>query len=176
MRIGLISDTHGHMEDQILEEFKGCDEIWHAGDIGRQEVLDQLNAIAPVKAVYGNIDGHELRADLPEYLLIKKNGLKTLLIHIAGSPPAIDALPRKLIKEHQPQLLICGHSHILKVFHLGPEKDLLYINPGAAGHHGLHKIRTLLRFTIYNGQPKDMEVVELGLRGKEQPGDSGTRV
>ncbi|RED93410.1 metallophosphoesterase family protein [Marinoscillum furvescens] len=165
MKIGLISDTHSHLEDSVFTHFEDCDEIWHAGDIGTQSVLEKLEAFKPTRAVFGNIDGHEIRAAVPEDQVFEREGVKILMTHIAGKPPGYNARVKKLIAAHQPDILICGHSHILKV---APDKsnNLLFVNPGAAGIHGFHKIKTLLRMELQEGKISNMEVVELGYRGK----------
>lgn len=165
MKIGIISDTHSHLEESVFTHFKECDEIWHAGDIGTLSVLEKLEEFKPTVAVYGNIDGHEIRAAAPENQLIERTGVKILMTHIAGKPPTYNGRVKKLIGAHRPDLLICGHSHILKV---APDKanNLLFINPGAAGIHGFHKVKTLLRMDLQEGKVSNMEVIELGLRGK----------
>lgn len=164
MKIGLISDTHGHLEESVFHHFAACDEVWHAGDIGTFELLQKLEAFKPTKAVYGNIDGGMLRT-LPETLLMQRNGVKVLMTHIAGKPPRYTKEFLPIIKREQPQLVICGHSHILQVL---PDKvhNLIYMNPGAAGIHGFHKMKTLLRFDLQDGKIKNVEAIELGLRGK----------
>jgi len=166
MRIGLISDTHGHLDPKVERYFKEVDQIWHAGDIGHQDVLEKLVGIKPVKAVYGNIDGSEIRNVCPEYLGFTMEGVSVLMIHIADRISTYNPLVNRLLKNYHPKLLICGHSHILKV---APDKrnNLLYMNPGAAGIYGFHKIKTLLRFTLESGEIKDLEVVELGPRSKK---------
>ncbi len=164
LRVGLISDTHGYLDHKVFEYFKDCDEIWHAGDIGTLEVLDRLETFKPTLAVYGNIDGGEIRIRTREDQILQREGLVILITHIASKPPKYNLRVRKLIGLHDPDILICGHSHFLKV-QKDDENDLLFLNPGAAGKHGLHKMRTLLRFAIEAGKIKDLEVIELGLRG-----------
>lgn len=165
MRIGLLSDTHGFPGDDVLEALQGCDEIWHAGDIGTEAVADTLEEVAPLIAVFGNIDGHQLRLRFPEVQILHRNGLDILMTHIAGYPGRYRPPVKKLIVEHKPGLVICGHSHILKVM---ADKTLghLHMNPGAAGHQGFHVMRTLLRFRISRGTVIDLEAVELGRRGR----------
>lgn len=165
MQIGLISDTHGHLEPSVFEHFKSCDEIWHAGDIGPIGLLEQLETFRPTVAVFGNIDDHRVRTALPEDQLIEREGVRILITHIAGNMPRYNPRVKKLIQEFRPQVLVCGHSHILKV---QPDKanELLYVNPGAAGIHGFHQIKTLLRMRLQEGKIVHMEVVELGKRGK----------
>lgn len=165
MRIGLISDTHGYLDSKVAKYFEHVDEIWHAGDIGTLDVLEKLVEIKPVKAVYGNIDGQEIRNVCPEYLHFIMEGVSVLMIHIANSVSRYNPQVTRLLKNYHPKLLICGHSHILKV---APDKanNLIYVNPGAAGKYGFHKMKTLLRFTLENGEIKDLEVVELGTRSR----------
>ncbi len=164
MKIGLISDTHSYLDEKVFQYFRDVDEIWHAGDIGTLSLLEQLEAFKPTVAVYGNIDDTSIQAAAPENQIIVREGVKTLMTHIAGKPPKYNARVKKLIKEHQPNLLICGHSHILKV-QPDHENNLLFMNPGAAGIHGFHQMKTLLRFDLENGKPKNLEVIELGKRG-----------
>lgn len=163
MKIGLLSDTHGYLEDKIFTYFEKVDEIWHAGDIGSLKLLQSLSDFKPTVAVYGNVDGRELRAACEEYACFEREGFNILLTHIAGKPPAYNQAVRSYIKKYQPRLLVCGHSHILKVM---PDKahNLLYLNPGAAGRHGFHKKKTLLRFDLKNGDISNLEVIELGKR------------
>ncbi|MFY0607068.1 MAG: metallophosphoesterase family protein [Cyclobacteriaceae bacterium] len=167
MRIGLISDTHGYLDPTVFVHFKQVDEIWHAGDIGNIEVLHQLEAFKPTIAVYGNIDGHELRRAIPETQIQTREDIKIVMNHIGGKPPQYNPPTRALLTKEYPRLFICGHSHILKV-----ENDrfrkMLYMNPGAAGKHGFHKMRTLLRFEINNGTIEKLEVIELGPRASLQ--------
>jgi putative phosphoesterase len=159
-RIGLLSDTHGNLHPRVSEFFDTCDEIWHAGDIGTEGVVNQLEAIKPLRAVYGNIDGGKLRIDFPEYALFEIEGLRVLMIHIGGYPGHYTKNARTLIQKYHPGLFISGHSHILKVM---PDSKyhLLHINPGAAGNSGFHKKITLVRFTIENGRVRDLEVLDI---------------
>jgi len=160
IRIGLLSDTHGYWDNRMDHYLESVDEIWHAGDIGSFTVLDAMARIAPVKAVFGNIDDHKMRCELPETIEWEVNGLKFFMIHIGGRPGRYASGVRRLLQEKQPDIFICGHSHLLRV-----EKDTswggLYINPGAAGKHGFHKVRTLLRFDVNSGIIENLEVVEL---------------
>ncbi|MBS1556543.1 MAG: metallophosphoesterase family protein [Bacteroidetes bacterium] len=165
MKIGLISDTHSHLDPKVLEYFQSVDEIWHAGDIGEVSVTQQLEHLKPLRAVYGNIDDKNLQALYPEYLWFDCEGLRIWMTHIAGSPPNYNPRTKKILKEKSADVLICGHSHILKVIK-DPKYNLLYINPGAAGNHGFHHIKTIMRFEILNKEIKNMEVIELGKRGK----------
>ncbi|WP_420387487.1 metallophosphoesterase family protein [Roseivirga sp.] len=165
MKIGLISDTHGFLDERVFHHFKDCDEIWHAGDIGENGVLRLLDEFKPLKAVFGNIDTVQMQKTLPEYLLIEHEGIKALMIHIGGKPRRYAKGIKSLIQQHNPQLFICGHSHILKVM-MDKEMNVLYMNPGAAGKHGFHQMRTLLRFELINGDIKNLEVIELGKRAQ----------
>lgn len=162
-RIGLLSDTHSHFDPRFVKYFMECDEIWHAGDIGDIAVMDQLKKIAPVRAVYGNIDNHIVRAEYPEHNRFVIEGVDVWITHIGGKPYVYDYRLREEITKNPPKLFICGHSHICKV-QLDKKLKMLYMNPGAAGIHGFHKIRTMLRFTLDNGDIKDLEVIELGKR------------
>ncbi len=164
IRIGLISDTHGYHDDRIAHHLAACDEIWHAGDIGTPAVSDQLAAIAPLRAVYGNIDGHELRRMHPVEHHFTIEGFTVWMTHIAGRPSSYAKGIPQLIRMRKPDILICGHSHILKI-QRDAQFNLLYMNPGAAGIHGFHKMRTLLRFTLNAGRIEAVEAVELGQRG-----------
>lgn len=161
-RIGILSDTHAQWDDRFAQYFNSCDEIWHAGDIGSEEILDQLEGIAPVvRAVYGNIDGASIRRRCKEVECFTTDGVKVWMTHIGGYPnryaPGVKA---ELLKE-KPRLFISGHSHILKVVN-DKSLGLLHINPGAAGQQGWQSARTLVLLTIDNGDIKDCEVVELG--------------
>lgn len=163
-RIGLLSDTHGFLDNKILEYFAECNEIWHAGDIGSLEVANQLEAFKPFRAVYGNIDGGEIRQRYPLNLRFTCEDVNVFITHIGGYPGKYTARVKEILKADPPKLYICGHSHILKVM---PDKqlDLLHINPGACGNEGFHKIKTIIRFTLDAGNIKDLEVIELGQRG-----------
>ncbi|MEN0048097.1 MAG: metallophosphoesterase family protein [Bacteroidota bacterium] len=163
-RIGLLSDTHSHLDPSIFEYFEECDEIWHAGDIGERNLVKQLQDFRPFKAVYGNIDGKEIRWDFPENLIFEEEGVKVLITHIGGYPGRYNARVRNIIQEEQPKLYICGHSHILKIQY-DKKNQLLHINPGAAGNHGFHKMKTIVRFSLEEGNIKEVEVIELGRRG-----------
>lgn len=165
MRIGLISDTHGYLDPLVYKYFEECDEVWHAGDIGTAAVLDELKAFKPTRAVYGNIDGRDIRIDCPEVLKFEVDGLKVLMLHIGGYPGRYSPLARTLIDEYKPGLFICGHSHILKVMPDMKRPGLLHMNPGAAGIHGFHKVKTLLRFTVAEGKISEVQAIELGKRG-----------
>lgn len=165
MRIGLLSDTHGYLDPAILAHFAECDEVWHAGDIGSEEVADQLEGFKPFRAVYGNIDGGALRRRYPEDLHFTCEGLKVYLTHIGGYPGKYPARIRKILEAEKPGLFICGHSHILKVMP-DPVFHLLHINPGACGREGFHHMNTIVRFNIKEEKLTSLEVIELGMRGK----------
>lgn len=162
-RIGLLSDTHGYMDDQILRLLSEVDEIWHAGDIGDLKVMDELEAIRPVVAVWGNIDGGDARLRYPAEICLDRGGVSLWMTHIGGRPGRYPDRVKTQLRMHQPDVFICGHSHITLVKH-DPTYNLLHMNPGAAGRHGFHKMRTLLRFTAANGKLSDLELVELGPR------------
>lgn len=160
-RIGLLSDTHGYWDDRYLKYFEPCDEIWHAGDIGSQDIIDRLKEFRPFRAVYGNIDGQDIRLQYPETCRFTLDGADVLIKHIGGYPGKYDRSIRPVLLARPPQLFVSGHSHILKVKY-DPHLQLLHINPGAAGKYGFHTVRTLVRFAIHEGRFTDFEVIELG--------------
>ena len=162
-RIALLSDTHGYLDPKIFKYFDECDQIWHAGDIGTIHLTDELQKIKPVVAVYGNIDGQDVRKAYPLKQVFMCEGVKVFMTHIGGYPKRYSSDALNIIKKERPALFICGHSHILKVMYDDTYK-LLHINPGAAGIHGFHKVRTLTRFSIDGSKIKDLEVIELGPR------------
>ena len=166
IRIGLISDTHGFFDPAWAETFAAVDEIWHAGDVGRIDVTDRLADIAPVRAVYGNVDGRDVRDTWPLDDRFERAGLRIWMTHIGGYPGRYDARVRGLLADDPPDVFICGHSHILKVTRDAHHGNCWVLNPGAAGHHGFHVVRTVLRFTIDDGAITAMEAVELGRRGR----------
>jgi len=159
-RIGLLSDTHGYWDKRYLKYFDPCDQIWHAGDIGSMEVAERLAAFRPLKAVYGNIDGQDIRHTFPETAGFTVDGADVLMKHIGGYPGKYDPSIRSVLFANPPKLFISGHSHILKVKY-DQTLGLLHINPGAAGIYGFHTVRTLVRFSIDNGNFSDLEVIEL---------------
>lgn len=163
MYIGLLSDTHGVIPPSVSDFFIDVDEIWHAGDIGNYSALESLRNIAPVRAVYGNIDSNDIRSEFNEYEHFAINGIKVLMIHIGGYPNKYSPKAKHLISEFSPDLFISGHSHILKVIY-DNKNDLLHINPGAAGNSGFHKIITCVRFRITDGNISDLEILELQRR------------
>lgn len=162
-KIGLLSDTHGHLDERIMHHLNMCDEIWHAGDIGTIEVLETLENYKPLRAVYGNIDGHKIRASLAEIQQFKIEKVNVIIKHIGGYPGRYDSSIANYLQTNPPKLFISGHSHILKVI---PDKrlNLLHINPGAAGNSGLHRVRTMVRFIIDQNNIRDLEVIELSQR------------
>lgn len=159
-RIGLLSDTHGYWDERYLKYFEPCDQIWHAGDIGSMEIVERLEAFRPLKAVYGNIDGQDMRRLFPEIARFTVDGADVLMKHIGGYPGKYDTSIRSILFANPPRLFISGHSHILKVKY-DKSLNLLHINPGAAGIYGFHTVRTLVRFCIDNGSFSDLEVIEL---------------
>lgn len=160
IRIGLLSDTHAWWDDKYLQYFESCDEIWHVGDFGSVEVADKLAAFRPLRGVYGNIDGQEIRKMFPQVNRFVVEGAEVLMKHIGGYPGKYDPSIQGSLLTRPPQLFISGHSHILKVKY-DKTLGMLHINPGAAGLSGFHKVRTLVRFVIDNGEFKDLEVIEL---------------
>jgi putative phosphoesterase len=164
-RIALLSDTHNYLDPKIFKYFESCDQIWHAGDIGTISIMDELAKIKPVIAVYGNIDGKDVRAVYPKNQRFMCEGVDVLMTHIGGYPNRYSSDAVNLIKENPPKLFICGHSHILKVM-FDDKYQLLHINPGAAGVHGFHKVKTLVRFNIDKDKIQNLEVIELGLRAE----------
>ena len=165
MKIGLLSDTHSYLDPKVLDYFKDCDEIWHAGDIGDRAVVDELEKIKPLRAVFGNIDDQDMQVRYPEDLWFDCEGLTVWMTHIGGAPPNYNPRIKKIFKERAPDVFICGHSHILRVKKDPNYKNLLYLNPGAAGNHGFHHIKTIVRFEVIGKEIKNMEVIELGKRG-----------
>jgi uncharacterized protein len=165
MKIGLISDTHGYLDEKVFRHFESCDEIWHAGDIGDVLVANQLSSFKPFKAVFGNIDDKSVQLKFPEDFRFNCEGLNVWMTHIGGAPPNYNPRVKKLLVENPPDIFICGHSHILRVAKDPKLKGMLYLNPGAAGNQGFHHMKTLLRFEIVKKEVKNMEVIELGKRG-----------
>ncbi len=162
-RIALLSDTHNYLDPKIFKYFESCDQIWHAGDIGTISVSDELSKLKSLIAVYGNIDGHDIRKVHPLNQHFMCENVKIYMTHIGGYPNRYSLEALKEIRENMPQLFICGHSHILKVMY-DEKYKLLHINPGAAGNHGFHAVKTMVRFTIDADKIKDLEVIELGKR------------
>jgi putative phosphoesterase len=162
-KIILISDTHSSIPQNFWKYLDGYDELWHAGDVGNVELIDDLKSKIKVRGVYGNIDGTEVRKEFPEHLYFIEEGVKVLMLHIGGKPYVYSPRMRELIKQYQPKVVICGHSHILRV-EFDKRDQVLYLNPGAVGNYGFHKVKSFLRFKLENGTIKDLEVVELGNR------------
>ena len=163
-RIGLISDTHNYLDESIFEHFKNCDEVWHAGDFGSEELVHGLTSrVTMLRGVYGNIDGQDIRTEFPEQLVFMCEGVKVMMKHIGGYPPKYNPETKKEIILQQPKLFISGHSHILKIMY-DDKLNCLHMNPGAAGKHGWHHVRTIIRFAIDGTEMKDAEVIELGPR------------
>lgn len=162
-RIGLISDTHSYLDEAVFKHFETCDEIWHAGDFGDIKVARALGTFKPLRGVYGNIDGSEIRSAFPLHLKFECEKVNVWITHIGGYPGKYDPKIREQIYQEKPDLFICGHSHILKVMY---DKNIgcLHLNPGAAGKYGWHKVRTLLRFCISEEKILNLEVVELANR------------
>lgn len=164
-KIGIISDTHSHLDENVMTFFSEVDEIWHTGDIGDLAVTNALQHEKKLRAVYGNIDSYEIRSNFKKYDYFEIEKCKILLIHIAGAFGKYNTETQALIRQYQPNILVCGHSHIVKVAY-DEKYNLLYINSGAAGVHGFHQVRTIIRFEISEGKAQKMELIELGSRAK----------
>ena len=160
MKIGLISDTHNYLHSDIFNYLDNCDEVWHAGDIGNIACLKKLEEFKKVRAVYGNIDDYIVRRETKEFLFFNINNVKFLITHIAGKPLCYNLNTIQLIKKLSPDVLICGHSHILKI-QKDIKNNLLYVNPGSCGKIGFHKKKTILRFDVVDKKVKNMEAIEL---------------
>lgn len=164
-KILLLSDTHSCCEPDILKHFEGKDEIWHAGDWGNEELCQHIEKRQiPIRSVYGNIDGTDIRSRYPLDLIFKIENILVIMKHIAGYPGRFNSESKKLIHDHKPQLFISGHSHILRVMRDIEHPGMLFMNPGAAGRHGFHHMRTMLQFQIDNVNIQNVEVIELGKR------------
>ncbi len=159
-KIGLLSDTHGHLDEAVFTHFAQCDEIWHAGDFGNMAVADTLAAFKPLRGVYGNIDGQDIRQVYPEHLRFHCEEVDVWMTHIGGYPGRYSPLVKKEIQQQPPKLFICGHSHILKVM-FDQKLQCLHLNPGAAGKQGWHTVSTLMRFSITGDRIENLEVIEL---------------
>ncbi len=173
MKIGLLSDTHSHLDPKVFDYFKNCDEVWHAGDIGEKSVADQLEKFKPLRAVYGNIDDKEMQLRFAEDVWFECEGLSIWMTHIGGAPPNYNPRIKKILQSKIPNIFICGHSHILRIKKDERYQNMLYLNPGAAGNHGFHSMKTIIRFEILHKEIKNMEVIELGKRGKFNPFSCG---
>ena len=162
-RIGLLSDTHGWLDDSVFRHVASCDEVWHAGDFGTIDVSNKLSDFKPLRGVFGNIDGTDIRVLHPETLCWTCEELKVLMVHIGGYPGRYSPKAKAELDLHRPGLFITGHSHILKVMP-DPKRACLHMNPGAAGRQGWHRVRTLIRFSVDGRDIRDLSVVELGAR------------
>lgn len=162
-KILLLSDTHSYIDVQILKFVKQADEVWHAGDIGNLSVTDRIAELKPLRAVYGNIDDKDARAEFPLDNQFTVEGVSVWMTHIGGYPYKYNSRICEALTANPPQLFICGHSHILKV-QFDKKLKLLHLNPGAAGKHGFHKVRTMLRFELEKGEIKNLEIIELAKR------------
>jgi len=163
-KILLLSDTHSYIDDQILKFVKQADEVWHAGDIGNLKVTDAIKKIKPLRAVYGNIDDKDARAEFPLDNKFNVENVSVWMTHIGGYPNKYNLRIREELSKNPPKIFIAGHSHILKV-QFDKKLNVLHLNPGAAGNHGFHKIRTMLRFELQKGEIKNLEIIELAKRG-----------
>ncbi len=174
MEIGVISDTHGFLDPRVFEAFENCDEIWHAGDFGSLEVANQLSEFKTLRGVYGNIDDARVRHVFPENNRFVCEGVNVLITHIAGPPCRYNTRVRTLIRKQQPDVVLCGHSHLVHVERDKSRDQMLHLNPGAAGHEGFHHVRTLIKCTITSGKLENLRLLELGPRGrtpKTEPND-----
>lgn len=162
-KILLISDTHNFLEPKLIKHFREADEVWHAGDIGQAALCEEIEKIKPLKAVFGNADGQDIRHTYPENLIFDSEEVKVFITHIGGYPGKYPAKLKQQLKDIRPKLFICGHSHILKVMY-DQENELLHMNPGACGNHGFHTVKTALRFEIDGSEIKNLAVIELGNR------------
>lgn len=167
MKILLLSDTHGYLDEAIFSHIKNADEVWHAGDFGTMEVAEKIQKIKPLRGVWGNIDGRDIRNTFPLDNRFSLDGLDVWMTHIGGYPGHYEKRVRDILEINPPAIFICGHSHILKVMR-DQKYNTLCMNPGAAGIYGFHKMRTMLRFEINNSKIEKLEAIELGLRGKIQ--------
>ncbi|HRO43638.1 MAG TPA: metallophosphoesterase family protein [Flavipsychrobacter sp.] len=162
-KIGLISDTHGFLDEAVFRHFDQCNEIWHAGDFGSPDVIEKLQSFKPLKGVYGNVDSTDIRLQFPENLRFKCEEVAVFITHIGGYPGRYEQRIKNEMLADPPRLFISGHSHILKII-FDEKLNCLHMNPGAAGKHGWHKIRTLIRFDVDGNTMKNCEVIELGKR------------
>ncbi len=163
-KILLMSDTHGYLGNELVRHAQWADEVWHAGDWLNEELYLQLSELKKnIRTVFGNVDGYELRAFMPETLIFYCSGIKVLMVHIGGYPGRYPARIKNILLKEKPDLFICGHSHILKVMR-DEQLNLLHMNPGACGISGFHKQRTMLRFEIINSKIQNVELIDLGNR------------
>lgn len=164
MTIGLLSDTHSYLDERVFHYFKDCDEIWHAGDFGTGEVAQKLSDFKPLRGVYGNIDGRDIRNEYGKDLIFELEGFKIYMTHIGGYPGKYSPAAKAIIEAEQPNIFICGHSHILKVVSDKKYSNMLTINPGAAGKHGFQLVRTLIMFDLLDKKISNMKAIELGTK------------
>ena len=163
VQIGLLSDTHGFLDEAIFKYFEHCDEVWHAGDFGSAEVLDRLKSFKPLRGVFGNVDGADIRSQLPQDLCWQCEDVRVYMTHIGGYPGHYDQRAKHALDRHKPDLFLCGHSHITRVMR-DPKRQLFHMNPGACGRVGWHATRTLLRFRVDVNKIGNLELIELGAR------------
>lgn len=159
-KILLLSDTHSYIDEQILKYVAQADEVWHAGDVGSLSVVEQIQKLKPLRAVYGNIDGQDIRKEFPENQFFTCEEMSVFMTHIGGYPDRYASGILTKLKELQPKIFICGHSHILRII-FDKKLSILHLNPGAIGIYGFHKVRTMLRFEIDKDIVKNMEIIEL---------------
>lgn len=163
VKIGLISDTHGYIDEKLFHHLKNVDEIWHAGDIGSIDVIDELRKFKPLRVVHGNIDDHAIRTEAPANLRFKIEQVDVFMTHIGGKPGKYAKPIYEELQNHAPKLFVCGHSHILLV-KFDTNFNMLWMNPGACGYKGFHQVKTMLRFAISGDKIHDLEIIELGKR------------
>jgi putative phosphoesterase len=173
VEIAVVADTHGFFDPQFRKALSSVDEVWHAGDFGTIEVADQFSALKPLRGVHGNIDDSQVRARFPEELAFEIENLRVFMTHIAGQPGKYQRHVAAKLRQDQPDVLICGHSHALAVMRDQRFGGMLFLNPGAAGHHGFHLQRTFLKCRIANGAVDQIRVVELGARGRRTKHNEG---
>tara|TARA_B100000475_G_scaffold142161_1_gene104743 strand:+ start:38 stop:529 length:492 start_codon:yes stop_codon:yes gene_type:complete len=159
-KISLLSDTHSILDERFIPHLKNSDEIWHAGDIGSLDVYDKLTKLSDVKAVYGNIDNHKIRIGLKSELFFKCESVNIYMTHIGGYPGKYSKGIKEKIEKTNPNIFICGHSHILKIMN-DKKNKLLFLNPGAAGNHGVHKVKTIIKFDIDDKKIRNLKIIEL---------------
>jgi len=158
--ISLLSDTHSVLDERFIPHLKNSDEIWHAGDIGSLDVYDKLTKLSNVKAVYGNIDNHKIRIELNSELFFKCEGINIYMTHIGGYPGKYSKGIKEKIEKTNPNIFICGHSHILKIMN-DKKNKLLFLNPGAAGNHGVHLVKTIIKFDVDDKEIRNLKIIEL---------------
>lgn len=161
MRIGILSDTHSYFHPALPDYLGDVDLILHAGDIGTEDVLDRLEALAPVRAVWGNIDGAVLRRRVPEHQRFEVEGLRFWMTHIGGRPGRWEKAIGPALRQEPPDVFVCGHSHILRIERVAQLGGMLFVNPGAAGQHGFHQVKTCVRLLVEDGKARQAEVVHL---------------